>query len=184
LRRVGSDTCDWDFESNGDDVGVVNNIVGGVLGDASWESASTINWNEVDEIEDLSDVDGERFSSLTNKDFSGGGTSGKVNVVEILFGVVVIAWECLGSSIIKRLLEVVGGGSRNGGSRRSCSSNDVQSIILEEVQSRVISNIDWSSSLESDWHVESLNVEGNSGSVVGEFIVEHKLIGDLGTSIS
>jgi hypothetical protein len=121
---------------------------------------------------------------LSNKDFSGSSASGEINVVDILARVVVIAGESLGSSIIPWLLEVVSGGSRNGGSSRSRCSHNIQSVVLEEVQSRVISNIDGSSSFESDGHVESLDVEGNSGSVVGKFVVENELIGDLGTSIS
>jgi len=111
----GGKARNWDFKSNGDNVGIVNNVVGFVLGDTSWESG-TIDWDEVDEIEDLSNVDGEWFTSLANEDFSGGCASGEINVVDVLFGVVVIIREGLGSSIIKRLLEEVGGGSRNGGS--------------------------------------------------------------------
>jgi len=182
-RRVGSDTGDWHFKSNGDDVGVVDNIVSGVLSDSSRED-SAINGNKVDKIEDFSDIDGEGFSSLANKDFSSGSTSGKINVVDILARVVVIVGEGLGSGIIKWLLEVVCGGSRNSGRSRSISSHNIQSIVLEEVQSRVISNIDWSNSLESDGHVESLDVEGDTGAIVGEFVVEDELISDLWSSIS
>jgi len=134
------DASDWDLKGNGDDVGIVHNVVGGILSDTSWESAGTIDWDEVNEIEDLSNVDGEWFTSLSDEDLSGGGASGKINVVDVLSRVVVITGEGLGSSIIKRLLEEVGGGSRNSGGRRSSSGNNVQSIVLEEVQSSVVSN--------------------------------------------
>jgi len=110
------DASDWDLKSNGDNVGIVHNVVGFVLSDTSWESAGTINWDEVDEIEDFSNVNGEWFTSLSDEDFSCSGASGKINVVDVLSGVIVIIREGLGSSIIKWLLKEVSGGSRNGGS--------------------------------------------------------------------
>jgi len=58
LRSVDLDASDWDLKSNGDDVGIVHNVVGGVLSDASREHSS-IDGDEVDEIEDLSNVNGE-----------------------------------------------------------------------------------------------------------------------------
>jgi len=180
----GGEARNWDFESGRDDIRVVDDVVGGILGDAAWESGSTVDGDEVDEIEDLSNVDGERLASLSDKDFSGGGAVREVNRVDILGSVVVIVGECLGSSIVERLLEEVVGRSRDGGGSSSSWGDDVQSIVFKEAKVRVVSSGDGASGLESDGQSVSLDVESDSGSIVRQFIVEDELESHFGFSVS
>jgi len=93
------------------------------LSDTSWESRGSVNGNEVDEIEDFSDVNDEWLSSLSNKDSSGGGASGEVNVIFVLISIGGVVREGLGSGIIEGFLEEVGGGSRDGSSYGICNSS-------------------------------------------------------------
>jgi len=182
--RSSDNARDGEFENGGNDVGEVDDVVCSVLGDTTGESRSAINRDEVDEIEDLADVDGERFSSLSNKDFSRSGTARNIDVVDILGGIVVIVGECLVSCIIPWLDKVSGGGSRDCSGLGSRRCNNVQSIEFEEVESGIISGGDLSCSFESDGESESFNLESNSGSVVGQFVVDDELEGHFGFSVS
>jgi len=102
-----SETSGWDFENEGNNVEPSDDIVGLVVGDASGEAgwSSTINWDEVDQIKNLSKVDGERFSALADEHTSSSGTPGNRNGVVILSSICSVVGLSLVSREIPRLLE-------------------------------------------------------------------------------
>jgi len=62
-------TCGGNFQNNGSNVGSSENVVGNVLIDSSGEGGS-VDGDEVDQIKDFAEIDGEALLSLSNEDLS------------------------------------------------------------------------------------------------------------------
>jgi len=114
---------------------------------------------------------------LADKDTSSSGTAWNRDGVVVLSGICSIVRESLGSGMVERLLE--SGRARCNISDESRSSSEVdqiQSVIFQEIQVRIISSGDGANSLE--WLVDNLvfaDKEGNSSTTSGEFVDHLKL---------
>jgi len=177
-----NNTGNWNFKSNDTDVGDSQNVVGIVLCNASREDGS-INGNEIDQIEDLSEIDDEGFSTLSNENLSRARASWNGNGINELIRIILIVGNGFVSSIVEGNLPIGDSidASDGCGSR---GSDVVNSVIGKEIQSRAAGSAQGRNHLQSNGHLEAGNVQGEARTIVGKFVVENERESDLWFPIS
>jgi len=184
LVSISSEAIGGHLKNEGNNVQPSQDVVGRIIDNASreWIRSSTIDGDEVDQIEDFSDVDRERISSLSDEDSTIVLASWNVRIVDILSCVGGVGGEGLGSSIIPRLLEISYSRSCLCHSARTGNRTNGEAIIFQEVECCIVSSSDGSESLEGNEDVLMLSNQERetSSSFRGKRkLCRRKLVGDL-----
>jgi len=156
------------------------------LGDSSREGCS-VDGDEVNKIEHFSKIDGEALLSLSDEDLSRSCSASREGQGEdeLVRVILIRPRNGLVSCIIERNWPEIDSVSGLFDNSASGGSDLVDSVIGEIIETSLgCRPSQRGDHLKGNWHEEAGDVKFQTGSVVGQLVIENELISNLGNAVS